>query len=261
MKNIIKVTLTLIVLSFSSCTFDLFEETGLYYPEVKIITIENNAFNETEVTFSVAESKKEEVSFMGIAKSTNAKPKTHERQDLFQGDLGTFTYTIEGLSSDSTYNFIAFAGNSSGYAESDVYTFAVPDPVPITAPCAIQSNVVKEEGSDYTTSRRLSANRSSKGGAFYIEATYFAFFTQRQLEFHFPTIPKTGRYTTTTFDKFGGFNTGVLPDFYNSQGAFIGNQFIYVTVANNVITVDFCDLEFKSNVQDVKISGSISANF
>ena len=251
--------ITTFILWFTACKFDLFDDVELAIPNIKIESVENNEVNESEITFTTTEPINKLVDFMGVGMSSEGPPRIDERQSLFNGDIGTFTFNLGVLSSDSTYYFKAFAGNEDGLGKSTVFAYAVPDPVAIQAPCTLTNNAINEDGVDYNTSGNYASSNTGGGFGYGIETTYFTISGRRELEFVFRNRPITGRYKTTTFTNFDQNSKDVLVKFFNSSGDFVAGKDVYIDIdSNNIVTVEFCDLEYTISSTVVNVKGNIS---
>lgn len=252
------IVLYIFLLSLSSCVTDLFEKEELTPPEVTITNIENNEFNESIIYFTVSVAKNKTTDFIGIAMNTTGSPRTEEGQKLFSGATGDLFINLGALSADTIYYIKAFAGNGSGFAESNVYVYTPAAPVPVSAPCTLNIGQVTDGGSIYTIDNSIAGSRVSRGGGNYgIEATYFSIAGTRVLAFNFQKKPVNGRYMNTTSSEFNQFSDEIYINFFNSEGTFKAGKYVYISIQDDDIAdVEFCDLEYEFLGTTYLLSGS-----
>lgn len=254
-------TLSFIALVFlNSCVADLFNKEELHPPSVSIEKVENNEFNESILYFSVTEDENNDVDFVGISIKKDEPPRTSEGQELYKGTTGNLSVNLGLLSANDLYYVKAYAGNESGFAESEVYQFTPADPVSIEPPCTVNSNIINENSAPHNTFSSFASNNSGGGyGNYGIKTNYSSISGNRSLTFSFQTKPITGRYINTTQRNFDQFSSEIYIHFLGSSGVFKAGKYVYIDIdSNDVATIEFCDLEYEAFNMNFTLSGNFS---
>ncbi len=238
------VYLSILCIFSSSCKFDLFEDYSYVQPHISIEGFEQS-FDTTFVIVTVEESN-EPIELIGIAYNYET-PTITDNQQLYNGSEGTFLVPLVDLEPEETYEFIAFAGNSYSYGQSEPISFTVPI-YTRAVPCELEVNELIFDG----VAQALSNASVTDGGL-----TIFASTSNMSFNFSFSSPPTSGEYEVTTLNSLDTSKvklTMFFDQFYNFDD---GDVFIE-QIENEHYLLSFCNLRTRENTPRV-LKGNFEA--